>query len=162
MLYVCSKRQVNIILGKVPIHVGTFFIGKRSGMIVDIVQIVKEIELKTKDVLVEKMKGKHFEGEEFPGELMSITAQLIVDSVLSNLSPQSFNLKPIRQNHIFLITATDELDNTIVDVMYITNYNNDNPLDFEIEDVNVAVREYVFKKTVEQIEAENSQIENKS
>ncbi|WP_144537012.1 hypothetical protein [Bacillus thuringiensis] len=123
----------------------------------DIVQIIKEIESKTKDVLVKQMKGKHFKDEEFPAELMSMTVQIIVESVLSNLPTQSFNLKPIRQGHIFLITATDELDNTIIDVMYITKYKDDNPLDFEIEDVNVAVKEYVFKKTVELIQQENIQ-----
>lgn len=128
----------------------------------DIVQIVKEIELKTKNVLVEKMKGKHFKDEEFPAELMSMTVRIIVDEVLSNLPTQSFNLKPIRQGHIFLITATDELDNTIIDVMYITKYNDDNPLNFEIEDVNVAVKEYVFGKTVELIQQENIQSEKES
>lgn len=122
----------------------------------DIVQIVKEIESETKEALVEKMVGKKFADGEFPNELMQLTTEIIVNSVLSNLSTQSFNLKPIRQGHIFLITATDEFDNTVVDVMYITRYENENPLDFEIEDVNVAVKEYVFKKAVEEIEAEKN------
>ncbi|AFV21866.1 MULTISPECIES: hypothetical protein [Bacillus] len=122
----------------------------------DIVQIVKEIESETKEVLVEKMVGKKFADGEFPNELMQLTTEVIVSSVLSNLSTQSFNLKPIRQGHIFLITATDEFDNTVVDVMYITRYKNENPLDFEIEDVNVAVKEYIFKKAVEEIEAEKN------
>lgn len=120
----------------------------------DIVQIVKEIESETKEVLAEKMVGKKFADGEFPNELMQLTTEVIVSSVLSNLSTQSFNLKLIRQGHIFLITATDEFDNTVVDVMYITRYKNENPLDFEIEDVKVAVKEYVFKKAVEEIEAE--------
>ncbi|HFJ9376424.1 MULTISPECIES: hypothetical protein [Bacillus cereus group] len=122
----------------------------------DIVQIVKEIESETKEALVEKMVGKKFADGEFPNELMQLTTEIIVNLVLSNLSTQSFNLKPIRQGHIFLITATDEFDNTVVDVMYITRYENENPLDFEIEDVNVAVKEYVFKKAVEEIEAEKN------
>ncbi|WP_242248469.1 hypothetical protein [Bacillus cereus group sp. BfR-BA-01328] len=122
----------------------------------DIVQIVKEIELETKEALVEKMLGKKFVDGEFPNELMQLTTEVIVSSVLSNLSTQSFNLKPIRQGHIFLITATDEFDNTVVDVMYITRYKNENPLDFEIEDVNVAVKEYVFEKAVEEIESEKN------
>ncbi|HHT7008444.1 TPA: hypothetical protein ACTZ3A_000983 [Bacillus cereus] len=122
----------------------------------DIVQIVKEIELETKEALIEKMLGKKFVDGEFPNELMQLTTEVIVSSVLSNLSTQSFNLKPIRQGHIFLITATDEFDNTVVDVMYITRYKNENPLDFEIEDVNVAVKEYVFEKAVEEIESEKN------
>lgn len=139
-----------------PICIGTFFIGNRSEIQMDIVQIVKEIESETKEVLVEKMVGKKFADGEFPNELMQLTTEVIVSSVLSNLSTQSFNLKPIRQGHIFLITATDEFDNTVVDVMYITRYKNENPLDFEIEDVNVAVKEYIFKKAVEEIEAEKN------
>lgn len=139
-----------------PICIGTFFIGNRSEIQMDIVQIVKEIESETKEALVEKMVGKKFADGEFPNELMQLTTEIIVNSVLSNLSTQSFNLKPIRQGHIFLITATDEFDNTVVDVMYITRYENENPLDFEIEDVNVAVKEYVFKKAVEEIEAEKN------
>lgn len=139
-----------------PICIGTFFIGNRSEMQMDIVQIVKEIESETKEALIEKMVGKKFADGEFPNELMQLTTEIIVNSVLSNLSTQSFNLKPIRQGHIFLITATDEFDNTVVDVMYITRYENENPLDFEIEDVNVAVKEYVFKKAVEEIEAEKN------
>ncbi|MFJ8531121.1 hypothetical protein [Bacillus sp. NPDC094106] len=127
----------------------------------DINQVIKEIEAETKEKLMKNLLGKQFEGSEFPKELMDITVQAIVDSVLINFAPQSFNLKPIRQSHIFLITATDESDNTIVDVMYITKYQNNNPLDFEIEDINVAVKEYVLKKTAEQIEAGNNQVENK-
>lgn len=156
MLCVCVLTSSKYNPGKGADMYRHFFIGNRSEIQMDIVQIVKEIESETKEALVEKMVGKKFADGEFPNELMQLTTEIIVNSVLSNLSTQSFNLKPIRQGHIFLITATDEFDNTVVDVMYITRYENENPLDFEIEDVNVAVKEYVFKKAVEEIEAEKN------
>lgn len=108
---------------------------------------LKSLEKEVLEELKERFMDKEYKGEVFPFEVIETTVKIITEKVLGLLSGKNFNIKPLRQGNVLLVSAQDENENTVVDGIYSVNYSNEeNKPELKINNILVSIKEYPFEQ----------------
>lgn len=109
---------------------------------------IKEVEKNLTEQLKNTFIGKEFIGEVFPFALAEGTSQYIAPIVGNYLNGLAeFNIKPIKEGNMLMVSVTDADESTIADIMFTVEFPEKNKEDhLVVKNILCSLKEYVFEK----------------
>lgn len=107
---------------------------------------IREVENNLMDKLNKKYLGKEYNMDVLPGEITESSSQYIAE-IMALYVPglHGFNVIPIRNGKVLMVSATDEEANTIADILFTIDVLEDDKV--KIKNVLCSLKDYLFEQS---------------